>query len=105
MPQPFYVMYRLLISKTNLYTSGDADLDSSAWARHNMNVLRTAIWEVLIIELKVSGDPRGFFIETFKADRFATHGIRGPFVDDNLSRSSYRALRGLHLQNPKQRVF
>ena len=66
-----------------------------------MNVVRTAISEVLIFEPKVFGDPRGFFVEIFKADRYAAHGIRGPFVQDNLSRSSCRVLRGLHLQNPK----
>ena len=66
-----------------------------------MNVSRTAISEVLIIEPKVFGDPRGFFVETFNADRYAAHGVRGPFVQDNLSRSAYGVLRGLHLQNPK----
>jgi dTDP-4-dehydrorhamnose 3,5-epimerase len=66
-----------------------------------MNVVRTAISEVLIIEPQVFGDPRGFFVETFKADRYAAHGILGPFVQDNLSRSAYGVLRGLHLQNPK----
>ena len=66
-----------------------------------MNVIRTAISEVLIVEPKVFGDPRGFFVEIFKADRYAAHRIGGPFVQDNLSRSSCRVLRGLHLQNPK----
>jgi dTDP-4-dehydrorhamnose 3,5-epimerase len=66
-----------------------------------MNVVRTAISEVLVIEPDVFGDPRGFFVETFKADRYAAHGIRRPFVQDNLSRSAYGVLRGLHLQNPK----
>jgi dTDP-4-dehydrorhamnose 3,5-epimerase len=48
----------------------------------------------------VIGDERGFFCETFQAARYATHGITGPFVQDNLSRSGYGVLRGLHLQNP-----
>jgi dTDP-4-dehydrorhamnose 3,5-epimerase len=66
-----------------------------------MNVIRTAISEVLIIEPEVFGDGRGFFCETFKADRYAALGIDGPFVQDNLSRSARGVLRGLHLQNPK----
>jgi dTDP-4-dehydrorhamnose 3,5-epimerase len=66
-----------------------------------MNVIRTAISDVLIIEPELSGDQRGFFCETFKADRYAALGIAGPFVQDNLSRSARGVLRGLHLQNPK----
>src|SRR5258707_9834093 len=55
---------------------------------------------VLIIEPKVLGDQRGFFVECFRKDRYAAHGILGPFIQDNLSRSSRGVLRGLHLQNP-----
>jgi dTDP-4-dehydrorhamnose 3,5-epimerase len=66
-----------------------------------MRVISTAIPEVLIIEPKLIGDARGFFVETFKADRYAAHGIVGPFVQDNLSRSGCGVLRGLHLQNPR----
>lgn len=66
-----------------------------------MNVIQTNIPEVLIVEPEVFGDQRGFFFEAFKADRYASHGINGPFVQDNISRSAYGVLRGLHLQNPK----
>ncbi len=66
-----------------------------------MNVVSTAIPGVLIIEPKIFGDLRGFFFETFRADRYAASGITGPFVQDNLSRSAYGVLRGLHLQNPR----
>src|SRR5580692_1351206 len=66
-----------------------------------MKVISTAIPEVLIIEPKLIGDERGFFVETFKADRYAAHGIVGPFLQDNLSRSASGVLRGLHLQNPR----
>jgi dTDP-4-dehydrorhamnose 3,5-epimerase len=66
-----------------------------------MNVIPTAISEVLVIEPKVFGDERGFFVETFKVDRYAALGIPGPFVQDNLSRSARGVLRGLHLQNPR----
>ena len=66
-----------------------------------MNVIPAAIPEVLIIEPTLIGDERGFFVETFRADRYAAHGIAGPFVQDNLSRSAYGVLRGLHLQHPR----
>jgi dTDP-4-dehydrorhamnose 3,5-epimerase len=66
-----------------------------------MNVIQTEIPEVLIIEPKVFRDERGLFFEAFKADRYASHGVSGPFVQDNMSRSTYGVLRGLHLQNPK----
>jgi dTDP-4-dehydrorhamnose 3,5-epimerase len=66
----------------------------------DMKVMATAIPELLIIEPKVFGDSRGFFLETFQSERYATNGIPGPFVQDNLSRSEQGVLRGLHLQNP-----
>lgn len=63
-----------------------------------MKVINTAIPEVLIIEPKVFGDSRGFFLETFQAARYAEAGIPGPFVQDNHSRSAKGVLRGLHFQ-------
>src|SRR5260370_7500887 len=66
----------------------------------NMNIIKTDIPDVLIIEPKIFGDPRGFFLEHFKVDRYSAVGAGGPFVQDNLSRSSRGVLRGLHLQNP-----
>jgi dTDP-4-dehydrorhamnose 3,5-epimerase len=66
-----------------------------------MKVIKTEIPEVLIIEPKVFGDQRGFFLETFQIDRYAEHGVTNAFVQDNLSRSSEGVLRGLHLQNPR----
>jgi dTDP-4-dehydrorhamnose 3,5-epimerase len=66
-----------------------------------MKAIKTEIPEVLIIEPKVFGDQRGFFLETFQIGRYAEHGVTRPFVQDNLSRSSEGVLRGLHLQNPR----
>jgi dTDP-4-dehydrorhamnose 3,5-epimerase len=66
-----------------------------------MNVIESAIPGVLIIEPKVFGDPRGFFLELFQAPRYAQSGIGHPFVQDNLSRSAHGVLRGLHIQYPK----
>ncbi len=65
-----------------------------------MNVTKTAIPGVLIIEPKVFGDSRGFFTELYQMDRYAANGIGQHFVQDNLSRSARGTLRGLHLQNP-----
>lgn len=66
-----------------------------------MNILKTAIPEVLLIEPKVFGDSRGFFVETYQADRYGKIGIPPRFVQDNLSRSGRGVLRGLHIQNPR----
>lgn len=65
-----------------------------------MKVLATDIPDVLIIEPKLFGDQRGFFFETYQFDKYAASGISRPFVQDNLSRSAYGVIRGLHLQNP-----
>jgi dTDP-4-dehydrorhamnose 3,5-epimerase len=65
-----------------------------------MNVIATDLPEVLIFEPKLFGDQRGFFLETYQVQRYADAGIKRPFVQDNMSRSSYGVLRGLHLQNP-----
>lgn len=66
-----------------------------------MRVLETKLAGVKIIEPEVFGDARGFFMETFQADRYAEHGIRLPFVQDNHSRSGKGVLRGLHFQKTK----
>jgi dTDP-4-dehydrorhamnose 3,5-epimerase len=66
-----------------------------------MNIVKTAIPGVLIIEPKIFGDARGFFLEIFQADRYAAIGIAQPLVQDNVSRSIKGSLRGLHFQNPK----
>lgn len=63
-----------------------------------MNVLTTALPDLLIIEPKVFGDARGFFFETFQRERYRQAGINADFVQDNCSRSSRGTLRGLHYQ-------
>ncbi|MGC3967122.1 MAG: dTDP-4-dehydrorhamnose 3,5-epimerase [Pirellulales bacterium] len=45
--------------------------------------------------------PAGFFVETYQAERYAEAGVPGPFVQDNLSRSTRGVLRGLHYQWPR----
>jgi dTDP-4-dehydrorhamnose 3,5-epimerase len=64
-----------------------------------MIIIETNIPDVLIIEPKVFGDDRGFFLESFNAQTFAEKtGVKGQFVQDNHSRSSKNVLRGLHYQ-------
>ncbi|MBD9427207.1 dTDP-4-dehydrorhamnose 3,5-epimerase [Pseudomonas sp. PDM15] len=64
-----------------------------------MNVLQTAIPDVLILEPKVFGDDRGFFFESFNAQAFeSATGLKRNFVQDNHSRSQRGVLRGLHYQ-------
>jgi len=64
-----------------------------------MNIIKTAIEGVFIIEPQVFGDERGYFFESFNAERFrAETGIEVTFVQDNESRSKRGVLRGLHFQ-------
>lgn len=65
-----------------------------------MNVIATALPGVLMIEPRVFGDDRGYFFESFHAPRYAEAGIKGSFVQDNISHSKRHVLRGLHMQNP-----
>lgn len=63
-----------------------------------MRIESTRLSGVTLITPEIHGDARGFFLETWRADRYAELGITLPFVQDNHSRSSQGALRGLHLQ-------
>jgi dTDP-4-dehydrorhamnose 3,5-epimerase len=64
-----------------------------------MNVIRTEIPDVLILEPKVFGDERGFFFESFNQCVFEEKtGLKPRFVQDNHSRSAKNVLRGLHYQ-------
>ena len=65
-----------------------------------MNIIETAISGLLIIEPRVFGDARGFFMETWNEAGFAGVGLDLNFVQDNHSRSQIGVLRGLHFQNP-----
>ena len=64
-----------------------------------MKFIRTAIPDVIIIEPKVHGDERGYFVETFRADKLEEFlGFKIDFCQDNESKSSRGVLRGLHYQ-------
>ena len=66
-----------------------------------IEVKKTDIEGVLIIEPKVFGDARGYFLESFNAKEFAEKtGLSINFVQDNESMSSYGVMRGLHFQRP-----
>ncbi|MGZ8545978.1 MAG: dTDP-4-dehydrorhamnose 3,5-epimerase [Sulfuricurvum sp.] len=66
-----------------------------------MTFTRTSIPDVIIIDPKVHGDTRGYFVETFRADKLeAFLGFQIPFCQDNESSSTYGVLRGLHYQLP-----
>ena len=58
----------------------------------------TPIADVMLIEPQVFGDDRGFFMETWQAEKFKAAGIEATFVQDNQSRSTQWTLRGMHLQ-------
>jgi len=63
-----------------------------------MKFISTKIPDVIIIEPIVFGDERGFFMETWQAEKFEHAGIALPFVQDNHSKSIQGTLRGLHYQ-------
>ena len=63
-----------------------------------MQLIATEHPEVLVLEPKVHGDHRGFFLETFRASVFAEKGLPDVFVQDNHSKSGPGILRGLHYQ-------
>jgi dTDP-4-dehydrorhamnose 3,5-epimerase len=63
-----------------------------------MNLIPTSLPGVLIIEPRVFRDERGFFLETYHAQRYREAGLDAAFVQDNHSRSTRGTLRGLHWQ-------
>lgn len=65
-----------------------------------MEVIRTEIDGVVIIEPRIFGDARGYFFESFSQREFDEKVARVVFVQDNESKSRYGVLRGLHFQKP-----
>lgn len=64
----------------------------------NFKFIETKIKGLFIIEMKVYGDQRGYFMETYKEDDFSLAGLNYKFVQDNQSSSTKGVLRGLHFQ-------
>ena len=60
--------------------------------------IETEIPDLVLLEATAHGDERGFLLESFREDLWAEHGVTGPFVQENHSRSSGGILRGLHFQ-------
>jgi dTDP-4-dehydrorhamnose 3,5-epimerase len=73
---------------------------------NKMKSIETSLPEVWTLEPAVFGDARGFFMETFSAQKFAALGLQTNWVQDNHSLSSRGTLRGLHyqLQNPQAKL-
>ena len=66
-----------------------------------MNVIKTALKGLIILEPKIFGDSRGYFFESYNKEQFKKDtGLDIDFVQDNQSKSCYGVLRGLHFQKP-----
>ena len=65
-----------------------------------MEIIKTPIEGLLVIEPRVFRDARGYFVETYNEERYKAAGIDAVFVQDNQSCSSYGVVRGLHFQKP-----
>ncbi len=65
-----------------------------------MKIVETDLAGVVVVEPKVFGDARGFFYETWQKERYEEAGVKGTFVQDNVSFSRKGVLRGLHYQQP-----
>lgn len=63
-----------------------------------MEIVETPIKDLIIVRPDVFADSRGYFTEFYNENRYRAYGIDNNFVQDNLSRSSYGVVRGLHLQ-------
>lgn len=65
-----------------------------------MEIIETPINDLVVIKPRVFADDRGFFFETYNQERYKAAGIDAVFVQDNMSKSSYGVVRGLHFQKP-----
>lgn len=65
-----------------------------------MNIIKTPLEGLLVIEPQLFRDARGYFVETYNEQRYLDAGIDARFVQDNQSCSSYGVVRGLHFQRP-----
>ncbi len=63
-----------------------------------MEVIKTPIQDLIIIKPDVFGDTRGYFFESYNKQRYNDAGITNDFIQDNLSKSTYGVIRGLHFQ-------
>ena len=82
----------------NQYGQYFNDSETGIWMK--MNIIKTAIVGVVIIEPHIFKDDRGYFFESFSQKEFEEKVCKTVFVQDNESKSSYGVLRGLHFQKP-----
>ena len=82
-------------------TRSDDTLHRQPHPETTMQVRETELPGLIVIESKVFADSRGFFFESYQKARFAALGIEADFVQDNLSRSAFGTVRGLHYQRHK----
>lgn len=75
-------------------------VSDSCYILQDMDIVKTEINDILIIEPKVFGDNRGYFFESFSEKDFSSQVREVKFVQDNESKSRYGVLRGLHFQKP-----
>jgi dTDP-4-dehydrorhamnose 3,5-epimerase len=66
-----------------------------------MKLIETGIPGLVVVEPRVHGDSRGFFMEAWHAGRYEANGMPGHFVQSNVSRSAAGVMRGLHYQHPQ----
>ena len=71
-----------------------------AFYKTDMEIIKTPIEGLLVIEPQVFKDARGYFVETYNEERYRAAGIDAQFVQDNPRCSSYGVLRGLQFQRP-----
>ncbi|MFO7863323.1 MAG: dTDP-4-dehydrorhamnose 3,5-epimerase family protein, partial [Salinivirgaceae bacterium] len=65
-----------------------------------MNIIKTPIADLLIIEPQVFGDERGYFYESYNKKQFENNHLHYNFIQDNQAYSEFGVLRGLHYQHP-----
>src|SRR3954471_5765460 len=65
-----------------------------------LKITKTGLEGLLILEPRVFGDARGYFVETYNSREWMGAGINCSFVQDNQSKSAKNIVRGLHFQNP-----
>ena len=65
-----------------------------------MQIIETGVPGLVVVEPAVFGDQRGFFMESWHASRYESHGLPNKFVQSNVSKSGAGVVRGLHYQHP-----
>ena len=94
-------MYISPIDTSLTFAPKDAYNRRTEFLYFSMNVTKTPLEGLLIIEPKVFGDDRGYFFESYQKERYTEVGVSPELVQDNQSKSARGILRGLHLLGPQ----